>query len=56
MYFSLRLSAVLFNPFVPNATFLFPLKTSENLKVFWYLKGVEIGYIGNEWVKQVTSY
>ena len=25
---------LLFNPFVPNAPFLYPLKTSENLKVF----------------------
>ena len=24
----------LINPFVPNAPFLFPVKTSENLKVF----------------------
>ena len=23
-----------FNPFVPNATFFYPLKTSENLTVF----------------------
>ena len=25
---------VLFNPFVPNTPFLYPLKTTENLKVF----------------------
>ena len=25
---------VLINPFVPNAPFLYPLKTSENRKVF----------------------
>ena len=23
------------NPFIPNAPFLYPLKTSEKLKVFW---------------------
>ena len=32
-----------FNPFIPNAPFLYPLKTSENDKVFWYLQGVEKG-------------
>ena len=41
-----------FNPFVPNAPFFYPLKTSENRKVFWYFQGVEIGCIGNEWMKQ----
>ena len=35
------------NPFVPNAPFLYPRKTSENLKVF---QRVEKGCIGNEWV------
>ena len=39
------------NPCVLNAPFLYPLKTSENLKVFWYFPGVEKGCIGNEWVK-----
>ena len=39
-----------FNPFVPNAPFLYPLKTSENLKVFWCFQGVEKGCIGNKWV------
>ena len=38
----------LFNPFVPNAPILYPLKTSENRKVF---QGVEKGCIGNKWVK-----
>ena len=33
------------NPFVPNATFLYSLKTSENRN------GVEKECIGNEWVK-----
>ena len=40
----------LLSPFVPNATFLYPLKTSENRKVFWYFQGVEKECIGNEWV------
>ena len=26
------------NPFVPNAPFLYPLKTPENRKVFWCFK------------------
>ena len=39
------------NLFVPNALFLYPLKTPENLTVFLCFHGVEKGYIGNEWVK-----
>ena len=35
------------NPFVPSAPFLYPMKTSENRK------GVEKGYIGDEWVKSL---
>ena len=38
-----------FNPFFANAPFLYPLKTSENCKIFWCLQGVEKGWIGNEW-------
>ena len=39
------------NPFVPNALFLYPLKTSENLKisenrkVFWCFQGLEKRWI-----------
>ena len=40
----------LLNPFVPNAPFLYLLKTSENRKFFWYFQGLEKGCIGNEWV------
>ena len=40
-----------FSPFVPNAPFLYLLKTSEKLTVFWCFQGVEKGCIGNEWVK-----
>ena len=42
-----------FNPFVPNAPFLYPLKTSENRKVFLCFQGVEKGCIGNKWVDEV---
>ena len=38
------------NPFVPNAHFLYPLKTSENRKVFSCFQGEENGCIGNKWV------
>ena len=41
------------NPFVPNAHFLYPLKTSENRKIFWCFQGVEKGCIGNEWVSKL---
>ena len=36
------------NSFVPNALFLYPLKT-ENLTIFWCFHGVEKGCIGNKW-------
>ena len=36
---------------VPNAPFLYPLKTTENHKVFWFFQGVEKWCIKNEWVK-----
>ena len=39
------------NPFVPNASFLYPLKTSEKRKVFWCFQGLDKGCIGNKWVK-----
>ena len=35
------------NPFVPNAPFLYLLKTSENLTVFCCFHGVEKGCIEN---------
>ena len=38
--------------FVPNVSFLYSLKPSENLKVFWCFQGVEKGYIGNKWVER----
>ena len=43
-----------FNPFVPSAPFLYPLKSLGNVKVFWCFQGVEKGCIGNKWVKITT--
>ena len=34
-----------------NASFFYPLKTSENFTVFWCFQWVANGCIGNEWVK-----
>ena len=39
------------NLFVPNAPFLYPMKTSENLTIFWCFQGVEKGSIRSKWVK-----
>ena len=39
-------------PSTPNAPFLYPLKTSENHKVFSYFHGVEKGCFGNEWINR----
>ena len=38
------------NSFLPNAPFLYPLKTSENFRVFWYFQGIEKVCIGNKWI------
>ena len=43
------------NLFVLNDPFLYPLKTSENRKVFYCFQGVEKGCIGNEWVKEIFA-
>ena len=43
-----------FNPFFPNAPFLYPLKTSENRKVFWCFQGVEKECIENYWVNSIS--
>ena len=40
------------NPFVSNALFLYPLKTSENQKAFWCFQWVEEGCIGNKYLKR----
>ena len=44
---------LLINPFAPNALFLYPLKTSENVTVFCF-QGVEKGCIGNKWANYLT--
>ena len=44
-----------FNPFVPNAPLVFPLKTSENHTFFWCFQGIEKGWIGNECVKHTLK-
>ena len=45
-----------FNPFVPNASYLYPLKTSENIKVFWCFQGVQKGCIESKWIKREKNY
>ena len=40
------------NPFVPNAPFLYPLKTSENRKIFWCIQGIEKECLEKKWVNQ----
>ena len=61
LFFIFRISFVLysdlhfFNLFVPNAPFLYHLKTSENRKVFWCFQGVPTGGIGNEWVNTLVK-
>ena len=52
---SARIVEILFNPFFPNATFFYPLKTSENRKVFQCFQGVEKRCIGKEWIKNKIS-
>ena len=44
----------LFNFDVPNAPFLYPLKTSENLAVFECFQEVEQGCTGNERLKRAA--
>ena len=41
------------NPFVPNAPFLYPLKTSENLTDVF--RGVGKECIGSKWVKMILE-
>ena len=41
------------NPLVPNVPLLYPLKTSEVRKVFWYFQGVEKGCIGKDGLTQI---
>ena len=39
------------NPFVPNAPFLYALKTSENRKIFWCFQEVEKSALGTNGLK-----
>ena len=39
------------NPFIASATFLYLLKTTENLTVLWCFQGVLKGCIRNKWIK-----
>ena len=48
-------TSIIINPFVPNTTFLYPLKTSENCKVFRCFLRVEKRWTGNKWVKDVKN-
>ena len=41
------------NPFIPNAPFLYPLKTSDNRKVYWYFPGVGKGVLGTNGLIQL---
>ena len=43
------------NSFVSNATCFYPLKTSENLTVFWCFQGVEKECIGNRGVNEING-
>ena len=44
---------LLINPFVHNAPFIYPLKTSEKFTVFSRFQGVLKEYIGSKWVDQL---
>ena len=43
------------NPYVSNAPSLYPLKTPENLGVFWCFQGVEKGCSGNKWINCILE-
>ena len=52
LYIKQKIQQVLpLNRFVPNAPYLYPMKTSENPTVFWCFQRIEKMCIGNEWVK-----
>ena len=46
----LQLPTTWLNPFVSNVPFLYPLKTTENRKIFWCFQLVRKGCIENKWV------
>ena len=39
-----------------NAAFYYPVKASENCKVFWYFHAVEKGCIGSKWVNAIVAH
>ena len=43
------------SPFVPNASFLYPLKRSENLKISWFFQVVEKGSIVKFFLKKYIT-
>ena len=45
--------SMILKPFVSNVPFLYPLKTSRNLTVFWCFQGVQKACIGN---KRVNAF
>ena len=47
--------AVEYQPIRSQWTPLYPLKTSENSKVFWYFQRAEKVSIGKEWAKALVS-
>ena len=49
------LGSYVFNAFVPNAPFLYSLKTSESRKISWCFQGVEKGCIRNKWVNTLFN-
>ena len=55
-FLTIFLRSFLFNPFVPSAPFLYPLKTSENFMVFGCFQGVEKRCIWNKWVKEIVYW
>ena len=55
-FVTIFLHSFLFNPFVPSAPFLYPLKTSENFTVFGCFQGVERRCIWNKWVKEIVYW
>ena len=44
------------NPFVPTTPFLYPLKTSENLTVFWCFQWVEKEWLGTNGLIPLNVY
>ena len=42
-------SMISYIPFASNVLLLYPLKISENCKIFWCFQRIEKGFIGNKW-------